>query len=178
MSSSLIISNVLEYMNRAHLISDFIKKKSPQPGLEPTKMRQYLKNSMSPLHECFSRMKIEVINFSKAYKNTQSTSLSKWDWNGSNLNGKEQFQNYGLTIKKECETKRYKGKTCCIIILMQIIGAHTTKIALQTSLKTSFVEWCFIYIVFEAYLKLYWIFHTFSISLFWACWQFTGQAML
>ena len=60
---------------------------------------------------------------SKAYKNTQSTSLSKWDWNGSNLNGKEQFQNYGLTIKKS-ETKTYKGKNCCIIILMQIIGAH------------------------------------------------------
>ena len=59
-----ITSNVLEYMNRAHLISDFIKNKSPQPGLEPTKMRQYRKNSMSPLHECFSRMKIEVINFS------------------------------------------------------------------------------------------------------------------
>ena len=108
----------------------------------------------------------------KAYKNTQSTSLSKWDWNGSNLNGKEQFQNYGLTIKKECETKRYKGKTCCIIILMQIIGAHTLKIALQTSLKTSFVEWCFIYIGFEVFLKSYWIFCAFSILFhFWAYWQ-------
>ena len=114
---------------------------------------------------------------SKAYKNTQSTSLSKWDWNGSNLNGKEQFQNYGLTIKKECETKRYKGKTCCIITLMQIIGAHTSKIALQTSLKTSFVEWCFKYNGFEVFLKSNWIFRAFSILFyFWACWKSTRQA--
>ena len=32
---------------KAHLISDFRKKKSPQVGLEPTKMRQDLKKSMA-----------------------------------------------------------------------------------------------------------------------------------
>ena len=32
---------------KAHLISDFRKKISPQVGLEPTKMRQDLKKSVS-----------------------------------------------------------------------------------------------------------------------------------
>ena len=38
-------------MKKAHLISDFRKKISPQVGLEPTKMRQYLKKSVSNLIE-------------------------------------------------------------------------------------------------------------------------------
>ena len=37
---------------KAHLISDFRKKKSPQVGLEPTKMRQDLKKSVSNMIEC------------------------------------------------------------------------------------------------------------------------------
>ena len=36
---------------KAHLISDFIKKISPQVGLEPTKMRHDLKKSVSILPE-------------------------------------------------------------------------------------------------------------------------------
>ena len=36
---------------KAHLISDFRKKISPQVGLEPTKMRQDLKKSVSVLPE-------------------------------------------------------------------------------------------------------------------------------
>ena len=38
-------------MKKAHLILDFRKKISPQVGLEPTKMRQYLKKSVSNLIE-------------------------------------------------------------------------------------------------------------------------------
>ena len=38
-------------MKKAPLISDFRKKISPQVGLEPTKMRQYLKKSVSNLIE-------------------------------------------------------------------------------------------------------------------------------
>ena len=36
---------------KAHVISDFIKKISPQVGLEPTKMRHDLKKSVSILPE-------------------------------------------------------------------------------------------------------------------------------
>ena len=36
---------------KAHFILDFKKKKSPQVGLEPTKMRQDLKKSVSNLIE-------------------------------------------------------------------------------------------------------------------------------
>ena len=62
---------------------------------------------------------------------------------------------------------------------MQIIGAHTSKIALQTSLKTSFVEWCFKYNGFDVFLKSNWIFRAFSILFyFWACWKSTRQAKL
>ena len=52
---------------------------------------------------------------------------------GSNLNGKEQFQNYSLlTIKRihTCEKQKSikEKKTCClliIIIIMQIIDVQT-----------------------------------------------------
>ena len=37
---------------KAHLISDFRKKVSPQLGLEPTNMRQNLKKSVSNMIEC------------------------------------------------------------------------------------------------------------------------------
>ena len=38
-------------MKKAHLMSDFIKKISPRLGLEPTKMRQDLRKSVSILLE-------------------------------------------------------------------------------------------------------------------------------
>ena len=39
-------------MKKAHLMSDFIKKISPRLGLEPTKMRQDLRKSVSIKPEC------------------------------------------------------------------------------------------------------------------------------
>ena len=55
-------------MKKAHLISDFRKKISPQVGLEPTKMRQYLKKSVSNLIECEENVLSFGYDFSNYFK--------------------------------------------------------------------------------------------------------------
>ena len=54
-------------MKKAHLISDFRKKISPQVGLEPTKMRQDLKKSVSILPEGEEKILSFGCDFSRFY---------------------------------------------------------------------------------------------------------------
>ena len=49
---------------KAHVISDFRKKVSPQLGLEPTNMRQNLKKSVSNMIEC----DVNVLSFGSDFR--------------------------------------------------------------------------------------------------------------
>ena len=56
---------------KAHLISDFRKKVSPQLGLEPTNMRQNLKKSVSNMIECDVNVLSFGSDFSHCLKNPE-----------------------------------------------------------------------------------------------------------
>ena len=57
---------------KAHLISDFRKKISPWVGLEPTKMRQDLKKSVSNMIECEEN----VLSFGSDFRTKTETKLN------------------------------------------------------------------------------------------------------
>ena len=58
------LTTSIRIYEKAHLISDFRKKISPQLGLEPTNMRQNLKKSVSNMIEC----DVNVLSFASDLK--------------------------------------------------------------------------------------------------------------